>query len=380
MKTITTKTMELKGSSYEIGRALGRAISSVLPLKKAYTAGFDGFGSQEVKEAEKLFKAWCPGLNEELSGFADEVNASNEEVIYYAMTYLKPNCSQLALLPSKTTNSHPLLARSYEFSEEAEDFMLIKTAVKGKYTHMGTSVLSFGRDDGFNEHGLAVTMSSCGVPVGAQKGMRRPAVRGLMFWAVIRTILENCRNTKEALDFLKDMPIAFNMNLILLDKSGHGALVETLDGKKESVKLDACSELPYIHAENHPVMERFISIEPEAMTHSFIRHEFIKNTMENTDKVTRELLKDMLSAHYPDGLCCHYYKDFFGTTKSMIIDPVDGTIELCWGGRWENGWHPYRLADPLPTSSEEISIDSVPAPPGLFEYQAIKEPKGKQPG
>lgn len=371
MRTITTQTMELKGSSYEIGRTLGRLISPVLPLKKAYTAGFDGFGSQEIREAEKLFGDWCPGLSEELFGFADELKVSKEKVIYYAMTYLRPNCSHLALLPSKTANGHPLLARNYEFSEKAEDFMLIKTAVNGKYTHMGTSVLSFGRDEGFNEHGLAITMSSCGFPVGAQKGMRRPVVKGLMFWAVIRTLLENCQNTEEAQVFLKDMPIAYNMNLILLDKAGNGALVETLDGKIESVKLDALSELPYIHAENHPVLDRFISIEPEAMAHSLVRHEFIKNTMENGDLVTEDLLKDMLLTHYPDGLCCHYYDDFFGTTKSMIIDPLDGTIQLCWGGRKENGWHSYRLTDPLPFASQEISIESVPASPALFKYQAI---------
>ncbi|WP_376739045.1 carcinine hydrolase/isopenicillin-N N-acyltransferase family protein [Paenibacillus sp. 598K] len=36
--------------------------------------------------------------------------------------------------------------------------MLARTSVTGKYTHMGTSTMSFGRDDGFNEHGLAVTI------------------------------------------------------------------------------------------------------------------------------------------------------------------------------------------------------------------------------
>lgn len=40
-------------------------------------------------------------------------------------------------------------------------------------------------------------------------------------------------------------------------------------------------------------------------------------------------------AKYPDGLCCHYFEEFFGTTKSMVISPTDGTIKLCWGGRME---------------------------------------------
>ena len=68
----------------------------------------------------------------------------------------------------------PAAGRNYEFNHEAEDFALIRTNVAGRNTHMGTGVLHFGRDDGFNEHGLAVTMSSCGFPVGPIPYMRAP--------------------------------------------------------------------------------------------------------------------------------------------------------------------------------------------------------------
>lgn len=66
--------------------------------------------------------------------------------------------------------------------------MLVRTSVTGKYTHMGTSTMSFGRDDDFNEHGLAVTMSACGFPVGAVPFLRAPKVKGLHFWAAIRAL------------------------------------------------------------------------------------------------------------------------------------------------------------------------------------------------
>lgn len=310
MKTITARTLELSGSSHEKGQALGRIAVTNPMMKNFYTAGYENFGTNEVQEATNMFDVWCPGLNEELAGFACELAVPLKSVVYYAMTYLKPNCSHLALLPFKTANGHPLIARSYEFNDELEDFHLIKTSVKGKYTHMGTSVLSFGREDDFNEHGLAVTMSSCGFPVGANKCMRRPGLKGLQYWTVIRSIQENCRDTREALLFLKGMPIAFNINLILLDRSGNGALVETLDG----------------------------------------------NTADRSEPLTVIQLKEMLLSPYPDGLCCRYYKDFFGTTKSMIIDPADGIIDLCWGGRSENGWHTYRISEPLPTTENTISI------------------------
>lgn len=371
MKTITVKTIELTGTSYEIGRAIGRMAAAQPPLEKLYTAGFEGFGADEIKAAKTMFDEWCPGLTEELAGFADELKVSAESVIYYAMTYLKPNCSQAALLPSKTANGHPLLVRSYEFNDELEDFQFIKTNVTGKYTHMGTSVLHFGREDGFNEHGLGITMSSCGFPVGAASNMRRPELKGLQYWAVLRTLLENCRDTKEALLFLKGMPIAYNLNMILLDRSGSCALVETLDGRMAVRRLDETSPRPYIHATNHAVIKELASIEPEAMVHSLRRYEYIENTLDTEEKVTLDQLKEMLLAPYPDGLCCRYYKDFFGTTKSMIIDPKDGIIDLCWGGRRENGWHTYRISDPLPETERTVFIECEPANPAIFQFAPV---------
>ncbi|MGZ7290985.1 hypothetical protein ACXWQP_09405, partial [Streptococcus pyogenes] len=88
----------------EIGQALGRIAASIPPMKNYYTSGYENFGEAEARQAKTLFDRWCPGLNEELSGFAGELNVPLESVIYYAMTYLKPNCSHLALLPSKSSN------------------------------------------------------------------------------------------------------------------------------------------------------------------------------------------------------------------------------------------------------------------------------------
>lgn len=371
-KTVKARTLELCGSNYEIGRTLGSIVTACPPLLAAYTAGMEGFGPEEVRAAREIFHRWCPGLNEELAGFADAVHAAPERILYYAMTYLRPNCSHLALLPSRTSNGHPLLARNYEFCDEMEDFMLIKTNVNGKYSHMGTGVLNFGRDDGFNECGLALTMSSCGFPVGALKEMRSPMLHGLQFWAVTRSVLENCKNVEEALQFLKEMPIAYNLNLILLDKSGASALLETLDGRKALKQIDPTSPGPYLYATNHPVLKELAAIEPMAMSHSLKREEYIKKCLASRPIFSPDMLKAMLLSPYPDGLCCHAYSGFFGTTKSMLIDPVDGTIDLCWGGQTENGWHTYRLAEPLGYSEMEVTLTNEPVSQDMFQFVPIQ--------
>lgn len=372
MHTFLSHTLELKGTNYEIGYQLGKFAGKNPSVESPQICANHGLNAKNQKDALALFDTWCPGLTEETNGFADALQVNPQEVTFYAMTYLLPRCSHMALLPSITQDHKPLIARNYEFSPEAEDFTLIKTCVSGKYAHMGTSVLYFGRDDGFNEHGLAVTMSSCGFPVGSLPYMRAPKKKGLQFWAVTRALLENCKNTAEALSYLKNMPIAYNLNLILLDKLGNAALVETLDGAYAVQQIDADSSTQFLCATNHPVLPEIIPHEPKAFLHSAQRYHWIKSQLEHSPLVSAEKLKHMLLSNYPDGLCCHYFEEFFGTTKSMVLSPADGTIDLCWGGQEENGWRTYDINQPLENTTRQIHLAFEKADPIIYGYQPIK--------
>lgn len=365
---------ELSGTNYEIGQTLGRLTAAVPPLATTHTAGMPNFGEAEVKKAIALFSRWCPGLDEELAGFADALGTAPEKIIYYGMTSLRPRprCTQIAVPASHTATGRPLVARNYEFSSEAEDFTLLKTSAKGRYTHLGTSVLHFGRDDGFNEHGLSVTMSSCGFPVGPMPYMRAPKIEGLQFWAVIRALLENCKTVEESLAYLEGMPIAYNLNMMLVDRSGAVALVETLDGKR-AVKQLAEGEGP-LCATNHAVLPPLAALEPQAMRHSLIRHQWIGQQLQGKTGITVEDLQAMLLSEFPNGLACRYYNDFFGTTKSMVIDPAAATIHLCWGGLAQNGWRSYNIGEPLPETAREIELQTAPFPKEMAEFVPFEAP------
>jgi len=264
MQQAEAKYLELIGSNYEIGYTLGKMGNCIPPLKKFLTSG-SGFDVKAASLAEGLFDRWCPGLNEEIRGLADALGVRPMQITFYAMTYLKPGCSQMVLLPGLTENGHTMLARSYEFSHQCEDFTLARTSVRGKYTHLSSTVLQLGRDEGMNEHGLGITMSSCGFPVGAPENMRRPALRGLQFWAVIRTLLENCKDVSEALSFIKGMPIAYNINMLLADVKGQAALVETMDGKLAVKQGDGTG---FLHATNHVLLPELKQYEETVMRNS----------------------------------------------------------------------------------------------------------------
>ena len=132
------------------------------------------------------------------------------------------------------------------------------------------------------------------------------------------------------------MPIAYNLNLILLDRSGNGALVETLDGRMAVRPLDETSPLPYTHATNHAVIQELASLEPEAMIHSLKRYDYIKSIADSVETLTVSQLKSMLLAPISEWTVLPFLSGFFwASSKSMILDPMDGIIELCWGGRAE---------------------------------------------
>lgn len=71
---------------------------------------------------------------------------------------------------------------------------------------MGTSVLSFGREDGFNDQGLAVTMSSCGFPVGADKWACSACTGGPAVLGGYPLASGNCRDVGRRSSFKRACP------------------------------------------------------------------------------------------------------------------------------------------------------------------------------
>lgn len=337
----TARILNLAGSSYEIGYRLGKVISKDNVWRERCVSHHYTMNQNRFENINRLLDIWCPGLRDELRGIADALHMEAKELYFYHMTHLVPNCSQIAVCSTVTKDKKPLLARNFEFSNEIEDFTFMKTCVAGKYRHMGTSILASGRDDGMNEHGLAVTMTSCGIPVVDLPYMQKPSIEGLQYWVVVRALLENCRNVQESLSYIKDMPIAFHMNMIILDREEHAALVQTFAGKKAIRCITAEDAL--LFTTNHAVLEDFKHLESGAFKHSLHRYRYIEEKLSDQTDITRNTLKEMLLSDYPEGLCFHHYNESFGTTKSMILSPFDNTIELCWGGLARNTWTCYSL-------------------------------------
>ena len=359
--------IHIVGDSLQAGRLLGQIALQVPGLADMQRVKSTVFSIEEEQKVYKLFAEFCPGVNEEIAGFAEVLRIPTGQVLYYLSTYLKPGCSQMAVLPKKTANGHTLMARNYDFSDQMEEMTLYTTKVVGKYAHIGSSLMMFGRGDGMNECGLAVSQTSAGIPVGNMEFARKPAVTGLQFWAVIRSILENCSNVDDAVYLATQIPIAYNINLLVADKNGSAVLFESFDGNKCIKKIDENSPDQFICSTNHIHLPELKQYESQSMKNSLIRYELINRTLDESEKIVKEDLRNLLSNKYPRGLCCHFYDELFGTLRSMIYDLNEGIVEICFGSPALNKWNTFRIDDILGPMEYSVHIEREKAPPNFYE-------------
>ena len=368
MQKVNTAYYELEGTHYEIGRQMAR----LLGKEALHGSPLEHISEEELERALALYDTYCPGLTDELRGFSDETGVPIHDNVYTWMTYLIPRCSSIALLPLHTENGHTLLARNYEFSIEQEDFHVYRIAPKGKYAHVGGSLIEFGRSEGINECGLAVSMSSCGFPVSNIPAMRAPAIRGLNFFAVLRTLLENCKDVAEALELVQKMPIAYNINLMMADRKQRLALVETMNGEMAIQTGGGEKEPSFLCATNHIAIESFQDREPMAMRNSLVRYDTLRKFVQSSNQISEQQIKDFLLSKYPEGMTAWYYNDWFGTVKSVVMDVNEGRFSICWGGRAENGWEDYYVEQKKGNCTREIEIVNEPGYKEFFEVIPLK--------
>jgi len=286
--------------------------------------------------------------------------------VYYAYTYLpKWNCSHFVLLPSRTAEAKTLVGRSYEFGEKAEDLRLCTMQVSGKHAFIGSSILLFGFSEGMNEHGLVVTISAGGLPVGAVEGLRPSIQDGFQFWFVVRSVLEQCKTVEEALQLIDEIPTCGNPNLIVADKSGQAALVEIFGPHKAVKRIDSHHAEQFICSTNHFTLPEMLPYRGPVMAHSQIRYDAIQSRLGGTQLVDRQALKSLLADEYPQGLACHYYDEFFGTLRSMLFDPQAGEIEICFGSPVTGSWHRIDFTSGMKSYPVQLPLETTP--PGFWQ-------------
>lgn len=329
----------LAGTSRKIGALIARELKTHSPgyLDFIKSKSFipDGTSWKDFDELFKACDAACPGIGEEIAGFADELGVSCDAIAFWNFTALKgANCSHAAVLPSASTAGHPLVMRSYEWNPWEDDLTLAVTAVEGAYRHIGCTSLVFGRMDGMNDEGLAVTMSG-GMAAGLPQDWRYK--KGLNFWLVIRGLLERCRDVPEAKDFLQEHLPTGNHMFILADASGRALLVEMQGGEAafREPKDGLLVETNHYTTAALAARNRL----PFIMDMSVPRLAFLeKELAARCGKIDRESLQALMAGRVPEGCFGPWYKGGFGTLWQSVYDLEERRSWFCLGSPGHNTW------------------------------------------
>lgn len=344
----------LEGNSHEIGRRQGEEIKKIPNVMNVVLLS-EPIDEAKFKDMEKLMNQYCPGLIEELQGFADSLNVNPSYLNFFDEALLQPGgCSLGAVLPSKTNDSKTYVLRNYDLSPAISDMRLCTTKVKGKYSHTGFSVSYFGRSEGLNEKGFCVAFASCGMPVGKHLGMKKPIIKGLQFMVIVRALLENCKDVEEGISYLEDMPIGTNMNLLLADANGNAALIETYDGKKVVERGDKKSG--FFIATNHAVMPEIIKLESGKLEQSEMRYNFLKDNLESNNFITKNELQQLMLKEYPKGVTVHNFEENFGTVHSILFNLNGKQLDISFGSPINNKIYKLKVGETLPFNELEIFI------------------------
>lgn len=351
----------LEGSAYDIGKRQGEILksdeemrarieramssfSSQLGASKDGKSNIEKMGVRNFDELQSLFEDYCPGLNEEMKGFADSLGVEISEVPFFGATYNAPkNCSQVAVLSSATHDKHVYVGRSYEWTHAEEDLRLCTTRLKGKAAHIGFSTFLFGRADGLNEHGVSVTFTGggiFGVPLKQQ---------GFQSHLVIRSLLASCESVDEAIELIKKTPTSGFFNLLITDKGNNAALVEFADGTRDIKQIDSSSEDTCLFSTNHytlPRTTKFNELNCGIIGQSRKRYQLLASNLSAASDVTKETLRAILSRKFPKGLCDHYYSEGFGTVWSLLFDLTSLEADICFGAPTHNKWYSFTLEEP----------------------------------
>ncbi|MBO1581683.1 C45 family peptidase [Bacillus sp. XF8] len=354
MYTVKGHFASLSGNHYEIGRKQGEFVRNNLHLLSQFIQQEKFIADEHWKESRNILEQYCPGINEEIEGFCDVLKIFPRQIMYYYQTLLKAGCSHCALLPHKTDLKHTYVLRNYDLSPQIDDMRFCSTHVTGSYYHSGFSTQFFGRTEGMNEHGVSITFSACGQPVGDIEGMKNPRVNGLQCFAVIRVLLEKCKSVQEAILLIEEMPIAANINVIISD-CFEAAQIEIFDGHKYVTRIEEDTQ-DFIVSTNHAASSTIKKINNRKLEHSSNRFHVLHDCLVQNEYISMEALKNLVEREYPAGLTVHNYQEWFGTLHSLLFDLHERTIDVCFGSPLLNKWYSLKVGEELPFSEVDVNF------------------------
>lgn len=230
------------GTHYEIGFRWG----ALLAERGNFILDHIGFPITPERAAFSdscipVYQAYFPEILEEIRGISDGQGCDVKalQAFLFSMYAMPPACHCSCLAVSN--GRQILFGRNSDFLTELEtsNMNVIYGFTSSGYSFTGNTTAFVQMEDGVNEHGLAVGLTSV-QPVSIRPGMNA----GLL----LRFFLETCKTTGEVLERIQNIPISSAQTFTIADAAGEIVVVEcSSDG---AAVLRPSDRRPYVCAVN----------------------------------------------------------------------------------------------------------------------------------
>ena len=252
-----------------------------------------------------IYKDFFPEIIEEIKAMAEGLSIDYKDICsflfsIYAFTF-ENKCSAFAF----KTDKDIILAKNSDFLIDIEKYSdSVYYNLDNSYSFIGNTTAFIEMEDGINQKCLSIALTFV-YPVKIDYGFNA----GML----VRYILEKCSTLKEALCFLKEVPISSAQNIIIADYEGNIALIESNSEKIEIIEND------YVFTSNHFTSESMkkynTNMHDDVYSHE--RYNTLEKAFRNYNH-DFDFAKNLLSGKY--GFLCQYDR------KNLSIDTIWSSI------------------------------------------------------
>lgn len=266
-----------------------------------------------------VYEKYFPEILEEIRGIANGQTCDEKKLqaFLFSMYAMPPSCHCSCFAVSN--DRQILFGRNSDFLTELEksNLNVIYHFTSPSYSFTGNTTAFVQMEDGINEHGLAIGLTSI------QPTTIKP---GFNAGILLRYFLERCKNTSEVIEQIQLLPISSAQTFTVADTSGRIAVIECCSGKMEIIQPSDGN--PYVCATNlfHAESMKAFNIPGIDNWQAKPRYKTLVNVLSHkADRLDYQTAANLLSGKY--GFLCQYdRKTGKDTVWSVIYDLTNKKI------------------------------------------------------
>ncbi|WP_226579135.1 C45 family autoproteolytic acyltransferase/hydolase [Halobacillus litoralis] len=260
----------------------------------------------DMKKVKDLYLHYAPGVWDEIKGLAEGLQWPVQEVIHeysgWQQDWENSGCSILT--------GDRFFARNYDYHPKTYEGRFLLFQPSSGTATIGPGQRIIGRTDGMNEYGLCV---------GYNFVNRIHPEDGFICCSLTRFLLENCKNTEEAVHLLRELPHRHSFNYVIYDRKQDTAIIEASPRGIEYQEGNACTNHFSLMPEEN---RRHLSDSEERLTQ-------LKNYQKKVATVQEafEYLNDTNGMIFSK-----QYSRWTGTIHTVCFSPESGQVLFGLGG------------------------------------------------